>query len=54
MAQSWYDVVLYNGLIAIEGTLRAVSLNIPFKPIMKVLSHCEPSWWGVYALFQVN
>ncbi len=32
-----------NGLVAVKCALRAISLNIPFKPVAKVLCQCKAS-----------
>jgi hypothetical protein len=44
LTQGRYQVVLYDGLVAVKRSLRAVSLNIAFKPLVKVLLHCKATW----------
>jgi hypothetical protein len=40
--------------MAVIGAQLAVSLDIAFKPVVKVLCHCEASWRGVNAFIEAG
>jgi hypothetical protein len=54
MAQSWYDVVHTNALIAIKGAKRAIAPNIPLKPVMEMLGHRETAGCGINSLLKID
>jgi hypothetical protein len=47
-------VALYDALVTVKGALRAVSLYIAGKPLVKVLCHCEASRRCIYAFIKAR
>jgi hypothetical protein len=52
LSQGWYQVNFYGTAITVLGTWAAVTLDIPFKPLVKVLCHCKAAWRDVDAFIK--
>ncbi|GAI97129.1 unnamed protein product [marine sediment metagenome] len=47
-------MVLYDALDGIKRPEATIRLDIPLKPVLKELGHCEPSWRGIDTLIEAG